>query len=39
MIYFDSIEKIFYLETKATTYAIAIFQDKVLVHQIGRAHV
>lgn len=32
MIYSDSKEQIFYLETKATAYAFAVFQNKILVH-------
>lgn len=32
MIAYDEKEKIFYLETKKTTYAFAVFQDKVLIH-------
>ncbi len=32
MIFFDSKEKIFYLETNKTTYAFAVFQNKTLVH-------
>ncbi len=32
MIYFDSKEKIFYLETKKTSYVFSVFCDKALVH-------
>ncbi len=32
MIFFDSKENVFYLETQNTTYAFAVFQEKVLVH-------